>query len=223
MSITNTAKPTTTLANAEKTASFVIWDTIDTTWATEFDTWDSMTSTMNNQERDVLVDGNSTDDTGVSWSTYPPYTMSVQSFTSPGGVLQRVQFYLVKGTEIAGSVYAVIYAHSGTFGTSSVPTGARLAISEPQPITTISTILRRPLSFDFVGTNRIYLSPNTKYCIGYLCEYGSVGAHIGTYTNTDHEGNLAEWDGATWTAYSGKDLGFHLYLTSGVQNVTKPS
>jgi len=46
MALINIAKPTTSLANADKVASFETWATIATTWASETRTWQDMASLM---------------------------------------------------------------------------------------------------------------------------------------------------------------------------------
>ena len=51
MALVNTTKPSTTLANASKVASFETWDSIATTWDTETRTWDDMLSLMDNASK----------------------------------------------------------------------------------------------------------------------------------------------------------------------------
>jgi len=46
MALLNISKPTTSLANAAKVASFETWATIVTTWASETRTWQDMASLM---------------------------------------------------------------------------------------------------------------------------------------------------------------------------------
>ena len=55
-----------------------------------------------------------------------------QSFTTTGSVLKlsSCKFYLVKVGSQTGAMYAKVYAHSGTYGTSSIPTGSALATSD---------------------------------------------------------------------------------------------
>lgn len=48
MSITNTAKPTTTITNAARVVNYQTWDTNTTTWNTETRTWNEMGTTMTN-------------------------------------------------------------------------------------------------------------------------------------------------------------------------------
>ena len=54
-----------------------------------------------------------------------------QSFEAPVTAnLSSVQFYIRKTLSPTGNAVAVLYAHTGTFGTSSAPTGAALATSD---------------------------------------------------------------------------------------------
>jgi hypothetical protein len=60
-----------------------------------------------------------------------------QSFTGNGLVLNSATFRIIKNNSPTGNIYAKIYAHTGTFGTSSVPTGAALAISAAYDAATV--------------------------------------------------------------------------------------
>ena len=53
-----------------------------------------------------------------------------QSFTGNGLILNSAEFYLKKKGSPTGNAVVKIYAHSGTYGTSSVPTGSALATSD---------------------------------------------------------------------------------------------
>ncbi len=51
MSLTNTSKPSNTVTNSNKVASYETWATATTTWATETRTWAEMGSLMDNISR----------------------------------------------------------------------------------------------------------------------------------------------------------------------------
>jgi hypothetical protein len=74
-----------------------------------------------------------------------------QSFTGDGSNLGSVKFYLKKnaGGPASGNLEARIYAHSGTFGTSSVATGAVLATSDIVNISTLPASGGSPSLIDF--------------------------------------------------------------------------
>lgn len=93
-------------------------------------------------------------------------TSNGQSFTSLDGecIIEYAKFYLKKMGSISGNAYAKIYAHTGTYGTSSLPTGTALATSDAfdvSVLTTTSTLY----TFNFSGSNRIILAPSTYYVI----------------------------------------------------------
>lgn len=51
MSLTNTSKPTTTLANTSRVSFAELWSTITTTWASETRTWADTVSLIDNTTR----------------------------------------------------------------------------------------------------------------------------------------------------------------------------
>lgn len=48
MALTNTSKPTTTLANTDKVAFSELWSTITSTWASETRHWEDLLSNFSN-------------------------------------------------------------------------------------------------------------------------------------------------------------------------------
>lgn len=48
MTLTNTSKPSTSLTNVTRAASYETWDTITTTWDSETRTWDEVGSLIDN-------------------------------------------------------------------------------------------------------------------------------------------------------------------------------
>lgn len=88
-----------------------------------------------------------------------------QSFTNANDItLDSCAFYLRKYGSPTGSCYAKIYAHSGTFGSSSIPSGSALATSEAFDVSTLTTSFQW-ITFSFSGANRISLSSSTYYVI----------------------------------------------------------
>ncbi len=51
MALTNTSKPTTTLANTTKVLNYETWDSNTSTWDTETRTWDEMGTLFDNTAR----------------------------------------------------------------------------------------------------------------------------------------------------------------------------
>ena len=88
-------------------------------------------------------------------------TQSGQSFSvSVGGTLNSCAFYLFQDGSPTGYCYAKIYAHSGTYGTSSLPTGDALAVSDAVDVSTLD-INGALKTFTFSGGNKITLSDST--------------------------------------------------------------
>jgi len=89
-------------------------------------------------------------------------TGHAQSFTCGFNCnLDSAKFYFSKGGSPTGNAYAKVYAHSGTYGTSSVPTGAALATSDAVDVSGLSAALNLK-TFNFSGANRISLSASTS-------------------------------------------------------------
>lgn len=136
-----------------------------------------------------------------------------QSITGDGGTLASVEFYLnkVDGSP-TGNAVAKIYAHSGTFGTSSVATGAALATSATFDVSVL-TVTRELVEFIFSGGNQITLANGTKYCAVVEFSGGdssnSLGVAIDTSSPT-HAGNQTYLFGGTWLAAAGADVIFYV-------------
>jgi len=141
----------------------------------------------------------------TTWALAGGYnTIAVQSFKpSASGKLTSAKFYLKNATAVTGTCYFVLYAHSGTYGTSSVPTGSVLATSAGLDVSTLnSTFALKELTFS--GANQYDLVANTAYCIGVTFTGGDGDHYIQVgidTTNPSHEGNRASYI-SSWTAYA---------------------
>ncbi len=160
-----------------------------------------------------------------SWATLgavPPDFVSVgQSFTGDGGTLNSAKFYLNKDGSPTGDIVAKVYAHTGTFGTSSRPTGSALAISNNVDVSTLTTSSQL-ITFNFTGANKITLENGTYYCV--LVEYsnGDGGNHVHYGLDTEsptHGGNSFYWVSGNWS-YSNYDLLFYVYKDDSSPDVT---
>src|SRR5688500_6260723 len=85
-----------------------------------------------------------------------------QSFTGDGSTLNNVQFFQHKVNSPTGNAVVYIYAHSGTFGTSSTPTGSPLAVSDNVDVSTFPSSFGL-ITYNFSGANKITLVNGTKY------------------------------------------------------------
>ena len=87
-----------------------------------------------------------------------------QSFTGDRRKLTSVKFYIRRVGSPTGTVKAQLFAHTGTFGTSSNKTGSALASSSEIDVATLDTDFGL-VEFIFEGENQISLSNGTHYCI----------------------------------------------------------
>jgi len=145
------------------------------------------------------------------YSTYPE---AYQSLTSGGGTLDSVVIDLKKVGSPTGSAYAKIYAHTGTYGTSSEPTGSILATSDALNVAGLTTsYVETPIVFS--GAERIELS-SQYYCL--VIEYtGGDGSNYLAVSydasSPTHDGNQGyETSGSGYTPQSSYDMCFEIYV-----------
>lgn len=139
-----------------------------------------------------------------------------QSFTGDGSTIVSTQFYMSKTGAPTGTATSKIYAHTGTFGTSSAPTGTALATSATLTVSTLTTSLAL-ITFTFTG---LATTAATKYVA--TVEYNS-GSTVDTVnvgydsTSPTHGGNKATKDvtAGTWTAQSTHDVCFYVNNATG--------
>ena len=79
--------------------------------------------------------------------------------------LTSVELALQRIGSPTGSGYADIYAISGTYGSSGIPTGPALATSDAIDVSTISTSINVFSTLTFSGSNQITLIPGSYYFI----------------------------------------------------------
>lgn len=165
----------------------------------------------------TLIDDYASDNNSVNISIAPTAFWRGQSFTwsQSGMPLTSVDFMLRKLGSPTGNAYATLYAHSGTFGASSIGTGSPLATSQPLDVSTLSTdltIYEIPFTDGFVPTNGTY------YVIGiqYAAPDASNCIYIGRdTTSSTHAGNMCALSSApTWTYSATYDVPFYVYGTA---------
>lgn len=128
------------------------------------------------------------------------YPGVAQSFVpGAGGNIDLSQFFIRKEGSPTGNAVAKVYAHSGTFGTDSKPTGAALATSDNFDVSTLTGSFGIK-DLIFSGANRILLSSikciTFEYSGGDASNYVVIGMDASSPT---HGGNSAILFGATWT------------------------
>lgn len=149
-------------------------------------------------------------------------TQRGQSFTGDGGTLDKIKFYLSKYGSPTGSAYARIYSHSGTYGTSSIPTSLGgtpptynlLATSDAFDVSTLSSTEMQLKEFTFSGDQKITLEDGTYYvlAISYTGGDTSNRIYIGADNSTlSHSGNYSSYNGWSWSYNSSYDIVFYVY------------
>jgi hypothetical protein len=126
--------------------------------------------------------------------------------------------YLRKVGSPAGTLTARLYAHSGTYGTSSLPVEASM-IEESTTSLDLATGMTASYtlySFDFAGTTQ--LTADTHYCIAIMVKsetllndsnYVLVGTDSTTPT---HSGNCALYESNKWIiSHLVSDMIFYVY------------
>lgn len=134
-------------------------------------------------------------------------TAIAQSFIGVAGVLDTAYMrFSASVFSASGNVVLKIYAHSGTFGTSSVPTGSALATSDAINANTFPSGAN-DIEFTFSGAEKITLSSGAEYVL--VAEYSGANILINQNDNSSptHGGNAASFNGS-WSADSGRDLIF---------------
>ena len=139
-----------------------------------------------------------------------------QSFTGTGTAVSSARFYLKKTTSPTGFAIAKIYAHSGSFATTGIPTGAALATSVPFDVSTLTTSLVLT-ELKFIGSNQITLTNATNYV--FTIEYSGSGGTLDVGkdgSSPTAQGNYSTLAVVTWTPSTANAvIG---YLCTGVQD-----
>jgi hypothetical protein len=142
------------------------------------------------------------------------YQEAGQSFASGGGELDSVKFYLRLVGSPTGNATAQVYAHTGTYGASSLPTGAVLATSGTLDVSTLTGEYQL-ITFNFTGGDRITLTASTNYVVTFKytggtqnVDYVRVGKDESSAT---HSGNTVGYD-TGWLYQAANDEIFYLYV-----------
>jgi len=157
---------------------------------------------------------------------YPAYGVG-QTFLGNGQSLDVVTVLLRQHTlGSAGSLYASVYATTGTPGTDATPTGSPLAASSV--VLDVSTLTKgrvAPYSFPFVGADAIALTNGAAYAF-ILDRRDDVGIGEAVLCGQDtssptHAGNYVETtdmaDPVFWDPSATRDLLFQVWTRPGAQ------
>ncbi|HET8708936.1 MAG TPA: PKD domain-containing protein [Candidatus Saccharimonadales bacterium] len=125
--------------------------------------------------------------------------------------MDSAKFYIKKTGSPTGNIVAKLYTATGTFGSSNTPS-TLLATSDNVSVPSLSSSASL-VSFLFSGSDRIFLTAATTYCLSIeystasTTDYPSVGASVFTDVG---DGNLANFLGS-WSAQSTSDMSFYIY------------
>jgi hypothetical protein len=148
-----------------------------------------------------------------------------QSFTTltSSYKITSVVFIGYKVGNPTGKAFAVLYAHSGVYGNSSIPTGSPLATSDGFDMSTLADSDRN-ITFTFNASQQYTMQATTHYCIDFQNpSSGTINSSNCGYwrfkagdvsPNPTHNGNEFYY-AAGWTAFPSEDMCFYLY---GVAN-----
>jgi len=150
-----------------------------------------------------------------------------QSFTSPATrfKITRAEFLIYKTGSPTGDAHAVLYAHSGVYGTSSVPTGAPLATSDSFDVSTLGGA-GVYIMFNFTGAQQVDLTPDTYYVIALEGPTAGTINDVSDWVNIRrdatgaHSGNRIRYTNGAWAAEAAHDVNFYLYGVSYNSTIT---
>lgn len=147
-----------------------------------------------------------------------------QTFTGNGGMLGTAKWKLNQVNASASPslvLAAKVYAHSGTWGNSGVPTGAALATSDGVNATTLSASYDW-VTFSFSGANQVVLTNGTHYVVTLEISSGSpdptTTINLGVESFNAHAGNhcyIWPYGSTTWVAYAPYDTPFFVNEVNG--------
>lgn len=125
-------------------------------------------------------------------------------------ILDSVSFFICKTGSPLGTVSVEVYEGTGTFGSSMIPTGDPIAVSDGIGAATLPTTAQY-VDFTFSEENRIFMKayPYLVFALVYLGLSDSDKVRC-YYTANKHSGNMCYLTGA-WNAEGLADLNFRLY------------
>lgn len=172
----------------------------------------------------VILDSysESNQDNSFTFQTGSPSGFGQSFDAGGGGVLNSASLYLKKNGSPGGIIRFFIYAHTGTYGDTGVPTGSILATSDQINASALSTSFAL-VNLTFSGGNKITLSASTKYFLvldtASITGSGSDSVGVGEDASSPTAGgNIASFFSGAWHAFTGstQDLPFYVYRDDAV-------
>jgi hypothetical protein len=137
----------------------------------------------------------------------------VQSFKGNGGKLYGALFKIKKNGSPVGNLRCALYDHTGTYGTSSVPTGALIEDSADVAMAGLNSSDYYWTTFTFAGTTT--LTAGTYYTIVVYAKSVTTlntSNYIQIYdciiSSTTHQGNYSQYASSAWASTATTDLLF---------------
>lgn len=129
-----------------------------------------------------------------------------QSFTSSGGTVFNVMFYVSGYAADGGDMHVELYEHTGAYGTTGLPSGPPLAVSRYAVLPVMEGWVEFPMPPD------IRLTSGSRYVAVLVFESDpAYSVFVGTDGSAPtHPGNLSVFDGASWVASADRDAIFSL-------------
>jgi len=150
-----------------------------------------------------------------------------QSFRNNSGRDLRIlsiELLMYRAGSPPGDCHVRIYEHTGTFGTSSKPTGDPIAQAVPVDASTLPLGVadKALIRFNFSGPNRIKLKNGKEYCLVVFSDStesaNAPRARIDISSPTHGGNGMRSSNGLSWTSRSGDDMVFYVHsedMTSG--------
>lgn len=116
--------------------------------------------------------------------------------------LTSIDFCMSMTQGSVGTFQMEVYAHTGTYGTSSAPTGDALATSGVITEATVNASATRAIGspavaamvpFTFTGANQITLTAGAQYVLAIKCLTLTGTAVAYVKTSGTHDGNAGTW------------------------------
>jgi hypothetical protein len=142
----------------------------------------------------------------------PPVTVAFgQTFTSSGGTLVQVRFYLFNTGSTTGNATVSLYALSG-----GLPTGSALATSDPFDTSTLTGFPAQAIDFAFSGVNQYSMVAATSYAIVINFAGANLNVEVDD-TSPTHSGSGLQSIFGSWSVMTGPsvDLTFVVYVAGG--------
>lgn len=157
---------------------------------------------------DSYNESNQSTSVSVSGSNFPAAGQTFE--LDSGRTLYSAKFYLKKTGSPTGNATVKIYAHTGTFGTSGVPTGSALATSNTLDVSTLTTSYQL-IEQLFSGVENL---SSGQYCLSFEYSGGDGSNRVDLAADSSsptHEGNGFNKFGSSWNS-SANDRIFYLLV-----------